>query len=498
MKVLLTFVGFHDPYSQGQERSGPILSLATSVKFDRVFLFSTPNTQEETTRTRQALRGLPSSPQVEIRRLNLINPTDYKAIVENLRQNLAQIKQDSPEEAEFFISPASGTPQMHVCWILMVLKEEFSATILVATDSRHVSGQAQPNVICVGFSQTDFLQSKDFLTSPTQPTSMQLDVETERRKLGIIGEHENFIKTIDRTGRFATTDNSILIMGETGTGKELFANLIHECSQRRTKELLPVNCASIPQDLFDSAFFGHLKGAFTGAIKDKIGFFQQAEGGTLFLDEFGDLPNTMQVKLLRAVEQKEVTRVGSTEPKKVNVRLIAATNRDIKEAIKDKSFRLDLYMRMDTKIHLPAVCERISDIPLLVEHFLDRYSIDSQPAKSFSPEALKWLAGQRWHGNVRELKNVVLEAMHLSNQESIIDLETLRQAYSFQALPVEDDSQVDIPELYEGFNMGEYIKKIRGALYEKALKKTGDNQKRASNLLGVKSQSVSKYVGKRK
>ncbi|MEX2493560.1 MAG: sigma 54-interacting transcriptional regulator [Nitrospirales bacterium] len=216
----------------------------------------------------------------------------------------------------------------------------------------------------------------------------------------------NVAKSVDKVAR---TDASVLITGETGTGKELFARAIHQCSQRCHRPLIKVNCAALPAGLVESELFGHEKGAFTGALQRKIGRFELAHQGTIFLDEIGDIPPETQVKLLRVLQEHECQRVGGTETIRVNVRVIAATNRDLGAAIAQQTFRADLFYRLNVfPISIPPLRERQEDIPLLAQYFIDKYAqLTGKPVDRIHPATLERLVEYAWPGNVRELENVI-------------------------------------------------------------------------------------------
>jgi DNA-binding NtrC family response regulator len=225
----------------------------------------------------------------------------------------------------------------------------------------------------------------------------------------MVGESAAIARVRDIIEKVAPTEARVLITGPNGTGKEVVAHLIHEQSARANGPMVEVNCAAIPSELIESELFGHMKGSFTGAVKDRAGKFEQADGGTLFLDEIGDMSLAAQTKVLRALQESEVTRVGSDKPVKVNVRVLAATNKDLAKEIAEGRFREDLFHRLNViPIHVPALNDRIEDIPLLVDYFTARICAEQGIAvKSFDADAVKALQTRQWTGNIRQLRNVV-------------------------------------------------------------------------------------------
>ena len=237
-----------------------------------------------------------------------------------------------------------------------------------------------------------------------------------QRVQDIIGNSTGIAKIISTIEKVAPTDARVLVTGENGTGKELVARWLHEKSNRANQPLIEVNCAAIPAELIESELFGHEKGSFTSAIKQRIGKFEQANGGTLFLDEIGDMTLSAQAKVLRALQEGKITRVGGEKELSVDVRVIAATNKNLLEEVSQKNFRLDLYHRLSViLIEVPALNERADDIPLLVSHFLQEISTDyRQPVKNIEPLAIEALMKHQWTGNIRELRNVVERLVILS------------------------------------------------------------------------------------
>ena len=227
--------------------------------------------------------------------------------------------------------------------------------------------------------------------------------------LGIVGQSSTLREVLQQVEMVAGTDSTVLLLGETGTGKELIARAIHERSRRKSRALVKVNCAAIPSGLLESELFGHERGAFTGAITQKIGRFELADQGTLFLDEIGDIPLELQPKLLRVLQEREFERLGSTVTRKANVRVVAATHRNLEDMIQEKQFRSDLYYRLNVfPIYIPPLRERPEDIPLLVSHFVQEFARRmNKTVSAISPEALEALTHYPWPGNIRELQNVI-------------------------------------------------------------------------------------------
>ncbi len=245
----------------------------------------------------------------------------------------------------------------------------------------------------------------------------------------LIGSSEALKKVLELIGKVAQSDSSVLLFGETGTGKELAARAIHQRSKRSMNSLLKVNCAALPAHLAESEFFGHEKGSFTGATDKRIGRFEQAHQGTLFLDEIGDMPLEMQSKLLRAIQEKEIERVGSIAVIKTDVRIIAATNRDLETELMKGRFRSDLYYRLNVfPIELPPLRNRKEDIPELVTHFLNRHAARSGKNRlTISPGVLNSMAGYDWPGNIRELEHVIERAILMNNGNQISSVQLPNQ-----------------------------------------------------------------------
>jgi DNA-binding NtrC family response regulator len=299
----------------------------------------------------------------------------------------------------------------------------------------------------------------------------------------IIGDHEGVEKVFEIVEKVADTDSTILILGESGTGKELIAKAIHYNSYRRERPFIPVNCAAIPSELLESELFGHEKGAFTNAIRTRIGRFELASGGTVFLDEIGDMNPLLQSKLLRVLQERQFERIGGIKTIKIDIRVIAATHQDLKQAVQQKRFREDLYYRLNViPVRIPPLRERRTDIPLLAHHFLDHFNRSKKKKiKGITDEAMESLMNYDWPGNVRELENTIERVVILVDRD-IIGHQDLPER--FHALPQPESPQVlEIPE--EGISLDTAVNEYERNLILQALIKTGWVKNKAARLLNL-------------
>jgi len=293
----------------------------------------------------------------------------------------------------------------------------------------------------------------------------------------IVAESPQMAEVLEMVARVAPTETTVLIMGESGTGKELIARAIHSNSPRARGPFIPVNCAAIPENLLESELFGHVKGAFTGAIRDRVGKFEAADGGTIFLDEIGEMRPDLQVKILRVLEERSLERVGDNRPIRVDVRVLAATNKDLGKAIQAGEFREDLYYRLNVvPVAIPPLRARRADVRVLAQHFLRR--LGAAPGLTIAPEAFRALEAYDWPGNVRELENALERALifHRGNLIGLADLpETIRlpRVREAAALPV------SLPE------SGLSLEEVEKELILRALQKHDWNQSRAARYLGI-------------
>ena len=308
---------------------------------------------------------------------------------------------------------------------------------------------------------------------------------------------ENVFALVDRV---APARSTVLITGESGTGKELVAKAIHESSPRADKTFVAVNCSNIPSDLLESELFGHTKGAFTGAIAAKKGLFEVADGGSIFLDEIGDLRPETQVRLLRVIQEREFTAIGETKPTKVDVRIIAATNVDLKEAVKNGTFREDLYYRLSVvPLELPPLRERREDILPLTQHFIRKYNEENGRiiSEQLSPEVLSLLENYYYPGNVRELENIIERAVVIAPTDEIT-VECLRSEVQNPELAREMmrdsegfSSDIDISR---GVNFYDEVRKFEMDLIRRSLEQTGGHQSRAARLLGLNATTLNSKI----
>jgi len=304
----------------------------------------------------------------------------------------------------------------------------------------------------------------------------------------LIGEHPLIQKITQLVRKVATTDATILIMGESGTGKELIARAVHALSPRVDRPFIPVNCGAIPAELLESEMFGHERGAFTGAIGQRAGMFQLANGGTIFLDEVGEMSATLQVKLLRVLQDREIRPVGADRVFKVDVRVLAASNKDLAAEVEEGNFREDLFYRLQViPIVMPPLRERRSDIPLLTSHFLEKHNRkrSGRPARIVE-EAMVHLWEYDWPGNVRELENL-LERLVILSEDGVIGVEHLPPSIrSFIS-----EKKIPRPTLgEEGLDLNTAVEEFENRLIEEALRRTKGNKQAAARLLGLKRTTL--------
>jgi two-component system response regulator HydG len=341
------------------------------------------------------------------------------------------------------------------------------------------------------------------LRAVTEQAAEQLELKRQNLELnrrldekfgfeGVIGSSAMMNGVIERLKRIAPTDATVLIQGATGTGKELVAQAIHQNSPRKNKPFVALNCAALSENILESELFGHIKGAFTDASADRVGKFEYANGGTLFLDEVGDMPLPTQIKLLRVLESSEITRVGSNEPVKVNVRILSATNRNLEDQIEAGTFRSDLYHRLKViTITLPTLAERSEDIPLLIEHFTKQFAKRHQKAvRNMSATARRRLMAYDWPGNVRQLRNVI-ESMVVVDFDGVLDVDDLPpELGDAPAAPLAEASQDGSLRSLVGHKLEELEK----LFVAETLKQTGGNREAAAEMLGMGERTLYRKI----
>ena len=312
--------------------------------------------------------------------------------------------------------------------------------------------------------------------------NLRIQLSTDAKYRKIIGQSKEMEEIFQLVGVVASSDAPVFIQGESGTGKELLAESIHKNSIRNKKPFLKINCSAIPESLVESTYFGHEKGAFTNAVKQHKGLFEEAHGGTLLLDEISEIPMAMQAKLLRVLQEGTINRVGSTKEKKVDVRVIATSNRNILSEIKEGNFREDLFYRLNVfPLKVPALRNRTGDVPLLVEHFIskfqEKYRFDK---KTVQADVLKALSSHPWPGNVRQLENLMERAILFSGEEKILILDHFNLDSENDIL--EDNKQLDLAPMT--------IAEVEKQLIFSTLKRTRDNRTQAADILGISVRTL--------
>lgn len=460
---------------------GPIATaLVGAQRYERVYLL----TNYDFARSKRYCSWLEKtadyrSKQIDLYQVDLDSPIDYAGIYTQVSANLkaAGLPRDNVE-LTFHLSP--GTPAMAAVWIILS-KTRFPAKLIQTSRER-------------GLEPVDFFfdLASDFLPEFLQRSGERIARLAEGSK-EVAPEFEKIIhrsaavaEQIDLARRIAVHDVPVLILGETGTGKELFAEAIHAASTRVGNAFIPVNCGAIAPELASSELFGHKRGAFTGAVAERKGHFQEANGGTLFLDEVGDLPLDTQVRLLRALQTGEVTPLGASKPVKVNVRVLAATHRDLAADVASGKFREDLFHRLAVGIlRLPPLRDREGDVEVLIDHFVDQINADSRgrpesQEKEVSSDARKVLLSYAWPGNIRELYHTLMRAA-IWSRGAIISADDAQAA--LLQIQRQGDTVLGRP-LTQGFDLQGLLDWVAREYVARALKQSGDRKTVAAKLLG--------------
>jgi len=513
MDILFTFAGNRDPFNpeivKGVFTDGPVLTLLAERSFHAIHIFTNPGSLPNAQRLQQEIAKRDGDVRTRIHNIDIPDPTDYEALFLNMSARCRAILEEyRDQQPACFIATASGTPQMQTVWFLMAQSGMVPATLLKITPPRFLRPR-QKAVSEIRLSLATFPK----ITTPSPET---LDIaatclrkeklEAERNEiirefsgLQMIGNSPALKQVMDTVKSVALYDTPILIQGETGTGKELVAKAIHFNSARKEEPLIIVNCAAIPETLVESELFGHEKGAFTGATQQKKGKFELADGGTIFLDEIGDMPLPAQAKILRVLQDKALTRVGGEKIIRADVRILAATNRNLAVCITDGKFREDLYYRLKViDIAMPALRERTEDIALLVEYFLDRHNSRYRQQKQLSREAMRRILSHSWPGNIRELENTVERAFVLSKGSVIKEDDLPPEIASSSSPPSKSSGNTDpsntpiITISPEGLDLDEHLHNLEKTYYEEAIKMKDGNREAAARLLTIKPHTFRK------
>lgn len=429
--------------------------------------------------------------------VQLTSPTNYGEIYESATNVIDDIRRRiGPKEfrATYHLSP--GTPAMAAVWIILS-KTSHPAELIESSREQGVKTVALPFEI-----SADYIP--DILT-PADDEILRLaqGLSPESPEFGaIVHRSKEMKRVIIQARRLAIHDVPVLIQGESGTGKELFARAIHAASTRKDEHFVAVNCGSIPPELVESEFFGHKKGSFTGAVADRDGYFSIADGGTLFLDEVGELPLSSQVKLLRAIQENKISKVGSNKAESVNVRIVAATNRNLIEDVASGRFREDLFHRIAVGLlYLPALRERHGDLNLIIDHILDTINrkFGEKPGwihKNLSVGARNIMHQHSWPGNVRELYNTLTRAAIFIAGKTI-EVEDIGEALFPVSPPLKENEETLNRSLGKGFSLPDLLADIARHYLKRAVEESKGNKTKIASLLGFSNyQTVSNWLKK--
>lgn len=461
---------------------GPIASTIKAVSFSELnLLYSYP---EGSVSSYLHWLGDHVEFPVSARFANLNSPVDFHDIYVAADRLLTELFAVSKEPIAVLLSP--GTPAMQAVWILLG-KTKHPVIFYQSTIEQGVQQVDIPFEI-----SAEFIPNRDHALTNLAAGQVHANAAFD----DIVTQNPEMNKLKQQATVLAAREVPVLIYGETGTGKELFATAIHNASPRATKAFIPVNCGAIPAELVDSMFFGHKKGSFTGATIDHDGVFKQADGGTLFLDEFGELPLSVQVRLLRVLQSGELTPVGATKPIKVDVRIVAATNRDLLQEVAAGRFREDLFYRIAVGVlKLPPLRQRAGDIGLLAESLLAGIYKDLQVAehKKISPDAKNLILKQHWRGNIRELQSTLLRASLWATGNKITATDIQQALFS---MPDSKSGILD-RDVSQGIDIQELITEVAQHYIPRAMAASHDNKTKAAELLGLKNyQTLNNWIEK--
>lgn len=484
--VVISWIGQHDLDARAKETDGPILATLKAFPFKSArFLYNYPD--EKVNEYITWLKGQVNTP-VSITRAELRTPVHYGDIYENASRLLESLTDHERDNLGILLSP--GTPAMHAVWVILG-KTRFPATFYQSSPEGGVQLAEIPFDIAA-----EYIPPAKALSAGQLQTLSNTNPPDNAAFKDIVTRSESMQTLIQRARILAEHEVPVLIDGESGTGKELFARAIHNASPREKKPFIAVNCGAFPPELIDSMLFGHKKGAFTGAIADKPGYFEQAHGGTLFLDEFGELEPAVQVRLLRVLQDKTFTRVGDTKEQTSDFRLIAATNKNLIEAAAEGRFREDLFYRVAVGVlHLPPLRERNGDLLLLADSLL-HVMVKEYPlleGKKFSASGKNVIQQHRWPGNIRELKSTILRAALWATGSDITGEDLLQALFK----TVSKQNPIMERDLSQGFDIQVLLDEVESHYVKKALAQTAGQKTKAAELLGYNNhQTLSKRMEK--
>lgn len=482
-KILFCWVGFADLRASRNEADaglGPIGQAATDLSFDEiVLLYDHPDNDKK--RYLEWIKNITDT-QITCIDSALSAPTHFGEIYEAASLAIKQVVEKCIGDCEMTYHLSPGTPAMAAVWII-IAKTRFPAALIESSQKGGVKTASIPFDISAEFIP-DILNKPDRrleeLTAGLTPEAPEFE--------DIIHRSQIMKRLIAKARIISPRSVSVLIEGESGTGKELLAKAIHKASPRKEMPFVAVNCGAIPAELVESELFGHEKGAFTGADKQRTGYFEAAHQGTLFLDEIGELPSTAQVKILRVLQEKELTRVGSTKPIAIDTRVIAATNRNLISEISEGRFRSDLFYRIAVAVlKLPPLRDRSGDIGRLIEHFTKQINIESKDEPGFkdkkiSVDAKNIMFRHQWPGNVRELQNTLRRAA-VWTPSVTISAEDIKEAL-LPMMPSKPDGLLGRP-ISDGVDLQELIQQLAQHYLKRAMMEAGGNKTKAAQLVGL-------------
>ena len=494
MAILLAWLGNADLRAADAgfpDEQGPVLGALNACAFEALHLLSDHSAQK--TRSYTLWLGGQSSVPVMPHQAKLTSPTSFEEIFRAVVGVISEIKRTSPAvELTFHLSP--GTPAMAAIWLLLA-KTRYPARLIESSRDHGVKEVSIPFELSAEFTPVVDKQADEALTRLMMGAPPESPAFT-----AIIHRCAAMKRTVAMAHRLAVRDVPVLIQGESGTGKELFARAIHQTSKRNDRPFIAVNCGAIPQELVDAELFGHEKAAFTGATSARPGYFESADGGTLFLDEIGELPLASQVRLLRVLQEREVTRVGATRAKAIDIRVIAATNRVLLDEVRSGRFREDLFHRLAVGVLLlPPLRQREGDLTLLIDSLLAAINADaaSQPEykhKVLDVVAKNILIQHSWPGNVRELHNTLLRA----SIWAVADKITTQDVAESLALTLSPTTETVLGRpLDQAISLPDIIGTVSRHYLERAMAQTHGNKSEAARLLGIGSyQTLTNWLQK--